>query len=98
MSLDSILLYAAALVFTVAAFSGVGAYMSWTENRNKGQAGATNWLLLTAVSGYGLTFLLMETRLLLIGDTTTAVRGFVATLVAVGILGLLVIRASRMKR
>ncbi len=98
MSVDAILLYAAALVFTVAAFSGVGAYTSCTDGNNKGRTWATNWLLLTAVSGYGLSFLLMETRLLLIGDTTAAVRGFVATLVAVGVLGLLVIRASRMKR
>lgn len=98
MSLDSILLYVAMLVFTVAAFSGVAAYMSWTADRNKGRSWVSNWLLLTAVGGYGLAFLLMETRLLLIGDTTAAVRGFVATLVAVGGLGLLVIRVSRMKR
>lgn len=98
MSLDSILLYVAMLVFTVAAFSGVAAYMSWTSDRSKGRTWVSNWLLLTAVTGYGLSFLLMETRLLLIGDTTAAVRGFVATLVAVGVLGLLVIRASRMKR
>lgn len=98
MSLDSILLYAAALVFTVAAFSGVAAYMSWTSDRSKGRTWVSNWLFLTAVTGYGLAFLLMETRLLLIGDTTAAVRGFVATLVAVGVLGILVKRASRMKR
>lgn len=98
MSLDAILLYATALVFTVAAFSGVAAYMSWTDDRSRGQTCTTNRLLLTAVAGYGLAFVLMETRLLLIGDTTTAVRGFVVALVAVGILGLLVRRASRMKR
>lgn len=98
MSLDSILLYATALVFSVAAFSGVAAHMSWTEDRKKGLMRTTNRLLLTAVAGYGLAFLLMETRLLLIGDTTAAARGLVAALVAVGVLGLLVRRASRMKR
>ena len=98
MSMDVILLYAAALAFTVAAFSGVGAYTSCTESNRKGRRWASNRLLLTAVAGYGIAFLLMEARLLLIGDTTTAVRGFVATLVAVGVLGILVRRASRMKR
>ena len=98
MSLDSILLYAAVLVFAVAAFSGVGAYTSCTVGNNKGRSWSSNWLLLAAVAGYGLAFLLMETRLLLIGDMTTAVRGLVATLVAVGVFGILVRRASRMKR
>ena len=89
MSVDGTLLWVAAVAYTCAAVLGIGAHMKWMHYLSEKRGRAVSGMLISCIAGYGVAFVAMVARLVVLGETAAATQATVAVTLGVVALGLL---------